>query len=85
MKTKKEWANFIKSFDSKIVKYQNRFYKCNLPDWNVHDLWLWPAYARKPHETIDSDNADRAGRSVIRIDDREPTGQDILSKITIIH
>ena len=67
----------------RLVKFDGLYYSAELLPSNAHDLWLWPAYARSPHQVIDSDRADRGGRRVVRIDDRDADGQAALARIEV--
>ena len=66
------------------VKLYGRYFRARLVAWNAHDLWLWPAYARPPHDVIDSGNAARGGRHTVRLDDRNPENRILISKIIIV-
>jgi len=64
------------------ITLDGAYYRADLPESCAHDLWLWPAYARAPHEAIPS--ANQRGRSIIRVDDRDADGAAILQRIEIV-
>ena len=71
----------LDSLNGHVVVFDGHHYVAELQPSSAHDLWLWPAYARPPHDKIDSSRAKRAGRRVLRLDDRRAGDRETLDRV----